>query len=140
MDKKTFKSNSDLKCELCGSTKDLEVHHIIPKGLGGKDESDNYMILCHKCHLENFHGCNICNHASHSELTKKGIENLKKSDEPYYLWIKVQDIYEYILEYLEENNCCPNILDVIEDICRDKQIRCLKDSDHRGYRNLKLNI
>jgi len=34
----------------CKSGTDLEVHHIIPKSKGGKNEYENYIILCYKCH------------------------------------------------------------------------------------------
>lgn len=46
------------KCELCGSKKSLEVHHIVPVYLGktiGWPNSrirlcENLITLCHKCH------------------------------------------------------------------------------------------
>lgn len=42
------------KCESCGSTENLEAHHIIkwsdyPKG---RIDVNNGMCLCHKCHTE----------------------------------------------------------------------------------------
>ena len=42
------------KCESCGSTENLEAHHIIkwsdyPKG---RIDINNGMCLCHKCHTE----------------------------------------------------------------------------------------
>lgn len=38
-------------CKMCGKKKDvLEVHHILPKRLNGKDYIDNLITLCHKCH------------------------------------------------------------------------------------------
>lgn len=42
------------KCEMCGSTQDLEAHHIIkwadyPKG---RAELKNGQCLCHECHTE----------------------------------------------------------------------------------------
>jgi len=43
------------KCEKCGATTDLEVHHIIP--LNGekrvwnvKNRPENLIVLCHECH------------------------------------------------------------------------------------------
>ena len=42
-------------CEICGSIRGLDRHHVIPKGMGGSrdpavhDES-NLMILCRSCH------------------------------------------------------------------------------------------
>lgn len=40
------------RCELCGTSadhKNLEVDHIHPKSLGGKDELSNYQALCYTC-------------------------------------------------------------------------------------------
>lgn len=42
------------ECELCGSTKHLEAHHILrwaeyPKG---RADMDNGQCLCHECHTE----------------------------------------------------------------------------------------
>jgi hypothetical protein len=45
-------------CRLCQKDlKDtpakLDTHHIIPKKLGGKDEINNLLTLCHSCHITN---------------------------------------------------------------------------------------
>jgi len=40
------------RCELCGISNEekmLEVDHIFPKSLGGKDELSNYQALCYSC-------------------------------------------------------------------------------------------
>lgn len=39
-------------CENCGfDVKEvLDIHHIIPKALGGSNESDNKVTLCANCH------------------------------------------------------------------------------------------
>lgn len=40
------------RCELCGisnSEKALEVDHILPKSLGGKDDLSNFQALCYSC-------------------------------------------------------------------------------------------
>lgn len=45
-------SRAKHKCELCGvdaSERALEVDHIVPKSLGGKDDIANYQALCYKC-------------------------------------------------------------------------------------------
>lgn len=45
----------DYQCEDCGSTKDLEVHHIVyPEKLGEEDMTE-LAVLCKECH-ENEHG------------------------------------------------------------------------------------
>jgi hypothetical protein len=34
----------------CQNGLDLEVHHIVPRSMGGNDEFDNYIMLCQDCH------------------------------------------------------------------------------------------
>lgn len=43
---------AEFRCELCGVSaeeKNLEVDHIHPKSLGGKDDLSNYQALCYSC-------------------------------------------------------------------------------------------
>ncbi len=43
---------ASFRCELCGISaeeKNLEVDHIHPKSLGGKDDLSNYQALCYSC-------------------------------------------------------------------------------------------
>ena len=43
------------RCELCGISakiKALEVDHIVPKNLGGKDDIANYQALCYTCNSQ----------------------------------------------------------------------------------------
>lgn len=43
------------RCELCGISaddKNLEVDHIHPKSLGGKDDLSNYQALCYTCNAQ----------------------------------------------------------------------------------------
>ena len=45
-------TRAKFRCELCGipaDTKALEVDHIHPKSLGGKDDINNYQALCYSC-------------------------------------------------------------------------------------------
>lgn len=37
-------------CELCGSSRTLEAHHIIPLVCGGTDTIDNLIAICGRCH------------------------------------------------------------------------------------------
>lgn len=39
-----------VKCTRCGSTKNIEKHHIIYKCRGGSDEDSNKRFLCSACH------------------------------------------------------------------------------------------
>ena len=38
------------KCELCGSTKGLEAHHIIPVVVQDYDSPENLLCVCETCH------------------------------------------------------------------------------------------
>jgi diadenosine tetraphosphate (Ap4A) HIT family hydrolase/5-methylcytosine-specific restriction endonuclease McrA len=45
-------SRAKFKCELCGISadeKNIEVDHIFPKSLGGKEDLSNYQALCYSC-------------------------------------------------------------------------------------------
>lgn len=45
-------SRAKFRCELCGTSADeksIEVDHIFPKSLGGKDDLSNYQALCYSC-------------------------------------------------------------------------------------------
>lgn len=37
-------------CFFCHSYKNLHLHHIIPKTLGGTDDYDNLLTVCESCH------------------------------------------------------------------------------------------
>ena len=41
----------DFKCVRCGSTWDLQVHHIIGAAEGGRTVMENLETLCHDCHV-----------------------------------------------------------------------------------------
>jgi hypothetical protein len=43
------KLHSDKCCVYCGSTKSLQVDHIIPRKKGGKDSGENIVLACRKC-------------------------------------------------------------------------------------------
>lgn len=38
-------------CFVCGSTEDLQCHHVISQVRRGKDDSGNVVTLCGRCHL-----------------------------------------------------------------------------------------
>jgi hypothetical protein len=39
-------------CALCGSTDNLEHHHVLPKSMGGSDNADNLLTLCAIHHVQ----------------------------------------------------------------------------------------
>ena len=40
------------KCAMCGTKKNLTLDHIVRVAVGGKDELDNWQLLCFQCHCE----------------------------------------------------------------------------------------
>ncbi len=38
------------RCQICGSMKHLQVHHIKFRSHCGADSEDNLITLCHDCH------------------------------------------------------------------------------------------
>ncbi|MFB5165149.1 HNH endonuclease [Parageobacillus toebii] len=45
-----IKQRDGYACYVCEDTKTLEVHHILPRKLGGSHSEDNLVTLCTKCH------------------------------------------------------------------------------------------
>lgn len=43
------------QCALCGCTRYLQIHHVVPRGEGGSDFPDNLITLCSTCHAQ-IHG------------------------------------------------------------------------------------
>lgn len=42
-------------CATCGTTKNIELHHIIPLEAGGTNDYFNLVYLCHTCHMKLHH-------------------------------------------------------------------------------------
>lgn len=38
------------KCPICGTGKNITIHHSIPTSEGGEDKKSNYEFLCRRCH------------------------------------------------------------------------------------------
>ena len=37
-------------CQICGSTENVEGHHVVDYSFGGASDPDNIITLCHDCH------------------------------------------------------------------------------------------
>jgi 5-methylcytosine-specific restriction endonuclease McrA len=44
--------NRKQKCELCGNSEQLQVHHKLAVSLGGRNNPENLQVLCRECHLK----------------------------------------------------------------------------------------
>jgi len=50
--KETIKNERGAKCEICGNTDNLDLHHIKARKFKGKDEPENLQLLCRSCHTQ----------------------------------------------------------------------------------------
>ena len=41
---------SDWRCQICKKRKPLQMHHMMPRSLGRRDEFDNCISCCAPCH------------------------------------------------------------------------------------------
>jgi hypothetical protein len=64
-------------CVICGTDKDLENHHIVPKVKGGTDEFTNLITVCSQ-HHGMIHGMRPNSWDQRKELQKIGIEKAKR--------------------------------------------------------------
>lgn len=48
--KDLVKKRDNYKCVICNHDQNLEVHHKIPRRLGGLNDADNLVTLCSACH------------------------------------------------------------------------------------------
>ena len=65
------KEEIGLYCCNCGSTEDLQYHHIVPIELGGRDINSNMCCLCYKCHFK-IHHLRDPKMNNYGEMIKKG--------------------------------------------------------------------
>lgn len=56
------------KCEICGYALSVDVHHLLPRSKGGKDDAENLSVLCPNHHREVHIGI----------LTKENISKFRK--------------------------------------------------------------
>ena len=111
---KKDKEEIGLQCCNCGSTSDLQYHHIIPIAIGGKDINSNMCCLCYDCHYKLHHDGKGKKVSSFSELIKKGQAKAREkggnigqtANEVTVVFnddrVKVFDSAKYAAEYL---NC-----------------------------------
>ena len=98
-------------CELCGSSRTLEAHHIVPLCCGGPDSLDNLIAVCGKCHA-------IL--SPRSVLTKMGIEQAKYGNSLNRMSMR---FYERIGAFLDSDSgwigAC-EIMDIFDDVIEEE--------------------
>lgn len=70
------------RCELCGSRRGLEAHHIIPICAGGDNSEENLICVCGTCHARL---------TPRSKLCKIGIDRVKTRNYLVTLWTEIYD-------------------------------------------------
>ncbi len=50
--KEEIKAERGAKCDLCGSTENLDLHHLQARRHGGKAVKENLQLLCRSCHAK----------------------------------------------------------------------------------------
>lgn len=65
-------------CAACGSTSNLQYHHLIPRSRGGSDDETNLITLCGDCHAK-AHG--VSANWRHSDLTREAMARKKVKGE-----------------------------------------------------------
>ena len=64
-------------CAVCGTTKELQHHHLVPKIRGGTDDETNLLTLCYEHHCW-FHKVKPSSYTKQSELIKAGLKRAAK--------------------------------------------------------------
>lgn len=101
-----MKEEVGFRCELCGSWRGLDVHHIVPVVCGGSDSRDNLIVVCSGCHGKL---------TPKSELTKIGLEKARTKD---YNARQAEKIYRRCEDILEAENelTVLDVYDVIDEV------------------------
>lgn len=80
----------DKVCCNCGSTENVEFHHIVPLKLGGTNNLSNIVVLCNRCHKAAHNGRHIRDYC-----------NKKISGRPHNA--KTEELDAALLDYISGN-------------------------------------
>lgn len=104
-------------CELCGNTRNLEVHHIIPLCTSvpsiDLENKDNLIVICGNCHTRL---------TNKSMLTKYGLAKKRKI---YHLQNKINEYRRKYYETFDEYDGYFSQCDMFDEF--DKWIKDLSD-------------
>lgn len=79
--RKVMKDNLGSKCVCCGSTNNIEYHHIVPISLGGRNNLENIVPLCVSCHKAAHFGRHIRKYSDNSRSGRKPKADLNAKNE-----------------------------------------------------------
>lgn len=84
--RKIIKNENDV-CLNCGSSDNIEYHHVVPLKLGGTNRLTNIVPLCHKCHKAAHHGQHMTHYAKSVNPGRKSRCNSEKDFEIFDKYI-----------------------------------------------------
>ena len=91
------------RCELCGDTRNLEVHHIIPVCCWGSENENNLIVICGSCHAKL---------SPKSELSAAGIKHARViPDAIKSLHIRFYEMAGDLIQNNAENFSWPDVMD-----------------------------
>jgi hypothetical protein len=93
-------------CQDCGSTKCLEVHHLLPISQGGRNKLDNLKTVCHDCHKNNYKDVHFPKDKSKIipyELREKSRTGIDKSKYSQIMLSFPNELVDQIEVYWHEN-------------------------------------
>ena len=90
------------RCALCDDVRGLQIHHAMPRSVGGSDDEMNLVTLCWRCHAE-AHGT-FLPERHRAPRTPEELAELRRSLKEAY----AQNIVEYLADlYAEEGVIWP---------------------------------
>lgn len=70
------------ECWICGSTENLQAHHIVPWHIQPDNDDDNLVILCRKCHMTLHRHHDNPNTDDLAQIIARAIINKQVPEEP----------------------------------------------------------
>ena len=82
------------RCALCDDVRGLQIHHAMPRSVGGSDDEMNLVSLCWRCHAE-AHGTWVAE--------RHAVRPPHTAEERYAAYRMLQDEYEQLcVEYVSD--------------------------------------
>lgn len=113
-------SRDNHTCQDCGSTVNLEIHHILPISQGGKNTLDNLKTLCHNCHKNNYKNIHYPKDKSKIipyELREKNRYGIDKSKNTQVIINIPNELMEQIITYRFDHRI-PSMTKTIRDLVK----------------------
>lgn len=117
MTERKFSKHPELGyCSQCGQLKIVELHHVLPLSLGGKDDFKNLVALCEDCHKAAHKG-------NRSECIKQGMRKERECD----MLISYYDIAAMFYDLIVDANGHIHVKDILDILDKVE----IKRRDHK---------